>query len=236
MNIASRRCLDTGGDAVIRQVSCAEFQGQRWQFIANPADGTFQLRNTFSGLLLTPRDSATGNGTLVEHVADLKSADQLWRIIDPTHVESTVAVEPGFVKLKGLQSGHCIGYERFSEPSLAPMVLASCSGPSPLPPSARWELISVGGKRYALKNTRSGRCLDVKYGSIDNYAPLVQFDCHLQSNEQWVFTKGENGAVFLKSVLSDKVADVFHSQTALGSQIIQHDRNGGQNQQWLLVR
>ncbi|MCE7008875.1 RICIN domain-containing protein [Kibdelosporangium philippinense] len=227
LNTASKLCLDTL-DGTIIQAVCTDIPDQRWKFVENPADGTFQVRNVGTGTFVTPASSGVVNGTQLVEAVDLKSADQLWRIIDVTHTESTVKMTPGVVEIKGVASGHCMGVAPGREPDLAPARLVSCQFGQ-----GRWELVSLGGKRYALKNG-AGLCLDVKWGSVDDWAPLVQANCHLGGTEQWTFTKGDNGSYILTSVFSGKIADAFNSGTALGTPIIQFWDNGGGNQRWLV--
>src|SRR5918994_156497 len=77
--------------------------------------------------------------------------------------------------------------------------------------------------------------LDVAGGSLDNGAPIVQWDWHAGNNQRfWIDDAG--GDLFsLRSVHSGKVLDVSGWSADNGAPIQQWDWHGGNNQLWQIV-
>jgi len=230
VNLGSKRCLDVSGDSVI-QNSCADSATQQWEFLEN-TNGTFQIRNVATGRFATTADSGTANATLVVQYTNTNSIDQQWRLIDPTHVSWTVAMTPGTIQIKGVQSGRCLQIMGGSSADLATVEVRTCqAGPKQI-----WELIPLGDKKYSLKNQQSGKCLDVQFGDIANGTPLVQYPCNGSGSEQWVFTQGDNGTLGLANAFTGKFADVLNGSTGNGSAVGQYDGDGDPNQRWTVIQ
>jgi hypothetical protein len=82
----------------------------------------------------------------------------------------------------------------------------------------------------------SGRCLDVLYGSQENSALLVQYDCHPQDNQTWQLVKREDGYYNIIAKHSGKCLDVNNSSMENGIEIFQNGCHDGDNQRWRVVR
>ena len=232
-NLSSNQCLDINGSSVI-QNPCSEHLNQRWEFLENP-NGTFQLRNIGSGQFATAADNGTANATLVVQYTNTNAVNQQWRIIDPSHVEWTKQMTLGTIRLRGLQSGRCFQvaglWDKPNEGALADLAgteIWDCTGGNKMV----WELIDLGDRKYALKNKMSGKCLDVRWGETHNGNPLIQYTCHFNGAQQFVFSPGPNNTVGVVSVLTGKTLDVYDNRTANGSAVVQWDGNGGANQHW----
>ncbi|SEP95690.1 Short repeat-containing protein of unknown function [Lentzea xinjiangensis] len=233
LNLASKLCLDVSGDQVV-QNTCGEQPGQRWEFLEN-ANGTFQLRNIATGRFATAADNGTANATLVVQYTNTNAINQQWRIIDPSHVSWTKQMTPGTIRLKGVESGRCLQVAGLWDTpgqgalgDFAGTEIWDCVGGDKM----TWTLVDLGDKKYGLKNKVSGKCLDVRHGSIEIGTPLIQYSCHYGGTQQWVFIEGDNGSVGLVSVLTAKFADVEWRRTVNGSLVVQSDGNGQTNQRW----
>ncbi|WP_189257698.1 RICIN domain-containing protein [Lentzea flava] len=233
VNLSSKQCLDVSGTSVI-QNPCNDHPNQRWEFLENP-NGTFQLRNVGTGKFATAADNGTANATLVVQYTNTNAVNQQWRIIDPSHVEWARQMTLGTIRLKGLQSGRCLQvaglWDTPNQGALADLAgteIWDCVGGNKMV----WELVDLGGKKYALKNKMSGKCLDVRYSETHNGNPLIQYTCHFNGAQQFVFSSGPNNTVGLVSVLTGKSADVYNQHTANGSGVVQWDGTGLPNQHW----
>ena len=77
--------------------------------------------------------------------------------------------------------------------------------------------------------------LDVAGGSLDNGAPIHQWDMHGGNNQRfWIDDEGKD-LFSLRSLHSGKVLDVSGWSTDRGAQIHQWDWHGGNNQLWQIV-
>lgn len=87
---------------------------------------------------------------------------------------------------------------------------------------------------YQIMARHSGKCLDVTGGSVDNGAPVIQWDCHGRDNQQWTFTPIGAGYYKIIARHSGRVLDVFGGIFSGGNDIDvqQRDYNGSANQMW----
>jgi hypothetical protein len=90
--------------------------------------------------------------------------------------------------------------------------------PGPVPPP---------GNR--LRNTGSGRCLDVPGASTVNNTQVAIYDCGTGANQQWAGTSTRELRVY-----GNKCLDARGRGTANGTAVVIYDCNGGTNQQWTL--
>lgn len=236
-NEIARKCLDGWGD-LVRQAPCDTANGyHRWIFVEN-TDGSFQVKNVGTGNFVTAKDGGTPNATGLHLYGNTNDGHQRWRIIDVAHRTDVKQITVGRYQLKGVQSGRCLQtaglWDRPNEGALANMAgqeLWDCVGGGKM----AWDLVDLGGKRYALKNVMSGKCLDVKWGGWANGTQLVQYDCHYGDTEQFVFSAETDGSFVLESVLTGKAADVWGSAVQNGAWVCIHDTHRQGNQRWTLV-
>jgi hypothetical protein len=80
-----------------------------------------------------------------------------------------------------------------------------------------------------LRNTGSGRCLDVPGASTANNTQVIIYDCNSGTNQQWVSTAAGELRVY-----GNKCLDASGRGTANGTAIIIYDCTGGTNQKWNL--
>src|SRR4051794_18419237 len=83
------------------------------------------------------------------------------------------------------------------------------------------------GSTSPLRNTASGRCLDVNGASQANGTAAILWDCHGQTNQTWTSTSAQELRVF-----GSKCLDANGAGTANGTSVIIWDCNGQANQQW----
>ncbi|RSD11876.1 ricin-type beta-trefoil lectin domain protein [Amycolatopsis eburnea] len=86
---------------------------------------------------------------------------------------------------------------------------------------------SGGGSTSVLRNTGSGRCLDVPNVSQTNGTQVTLWDCNGGGNQQWTLTSGKQLLVY-----GAKCLDAEGASTAPGTRAIIWDCTGGTNQQW----
>jgi hypothetical protein len=238
-NVNSRMCLavsggSVGNDASLVQVDCsASATEQQWEFVPVGDDGMFELRNVKSGKAATVAGGGTGNAALVVQYTNTHAANQAWRLVDVNHDGQALPMQAGTIELKGVQSGRCIQVAGVGDDAMADLrgtELWDCvSGWK-----QRWELVDRGGNKYGLKNVNSQKCLDVEGYRASNGVSLVQFSCHYDVNQQWMFVPGKNGAVKLRSVLTGGVATVRDSGTHNAALVQQFADANGDEQQWLV--
>ncbi|MEV6240392.1 RICIN domain-containing protein [Lentzea sp. NPDC051838] len=231
INLNSKQCLDIAGTWLV-QNPCNDHPNQRWEFLENP-NGMFQLRNIGNGSYATA--DGTANGNLVVQYTNTNAINQQWRLIDPSHVEWTKQMTLGTIRLKGQQSGRCLQVAGLTnvpnQGALADFALTEiwdCVGGDKMV----WELVDLGDKKYALKNKKSGKCLDVRNAEIHNGVHLIQYACHYAGAQQFVFAAQPNETVAIVSALTAKTLDVYEHRTANGSVVVQWDGADQANQRW----
>jgi hypothetical protein len=236
-SLSVRQCLDVSGEWVVQNPCDAAKQSERWKFVENTADGSFQLQNVATGRYATAQNSATTNATLIVQGSNTNAVDQRWRIIDPTHRADVVGVSAGTVMIKGVESARCIQtaglWETPNESAnadLAEMELWDCVGSNKM----KWEVIPLGFDRFAFKNKQSGKCLDVKWGQYTRGTSLVQFTCHFEGTQQFALTQAVDNSYGLQSVLTGQFADAIGHATANAALVQTWDLTGLANQRWTL--
>jgi beta-galactosidase len=90
---------------------------------------------------------------------------------------------------------------------------------------------STGGSAtpQPLRNTGSGRCVDVPAVSQTNGTQVALWDCNGGTNQQWTPTSSRQLQVY-----GTKCLDAEAARTTPGTRAIIWDCNGGTNQQWNL--
>lgn len=233
-NLHSKKCMGVVDNHIGQNPCDSGRTSVRWKFIENTTDGSFQLQNVANGKFATAEGGATADATLVVQHTNTNGADQRWRIIDPTHRASVVAVNTGVVKLKGVQSSRCIQVSGTGQDALQDLrgtELWDCTGGDKM----RWEIIALGENKYALKNKHSGKCLDVRYGDHPRGTPWIQYGCHYGAVQQFVFTRAGDNTYGLQNVLTGQYADAVGNAVENGSPIQSWNHTGLANQRWKIV-
>ncbi|MBN1171406.1 MAG: ricin-type beta-trefoil lectin domain protein [Micromonosporaceae bacterium] len=95
------------------------------------------------------------------------------------------------------------------------------------PPSSSPTTPPPSGSTSAIRNTTSGRCLDVNGASQANGTAAIIWDCNGQANQAWTATDSQELRVY-----GSKCLDVNGAGTTNGTAVIIWDCNGQSNQQW----
>jgi len=93
-------------------------------------------------------------------------------------------------------------------------------------------------KPYYIVSVLSGKAMDVKDRSMDDWAPVIQTRLEEGISQQWRFEAlhgGDEGYYTIKSSRSDKCLDVRLGDKADNTAIIQYSCNGGDGQKWRVV-
>jgi hypothetical protein len=85
---------------------------------------------------------------------------------------------------------------------------------------------------YKVCNRRTGKCLDVYYGSTAEGAGIVQYDYNGGANQLWKITQVSPGKYKFMNKKSWKVMDIYGGRANNGAPLVQWNWNGGPNQQW----
>lgn len=81
-----------------------------------------------------------------------------------------------------------------------------------------------------------GHALDVEGRSMADGANIICWTAHGGTNQQWRFTRLDDGFYRIESVLSGRLLDVSGSTIIPGTNVIQWAGNGGLNQEWAVYR
>ncbi|MFL6119469.1 endo-1,4-beta-xylanase [Actinophytocola sp.] len=87
-----------------------------------------------------------------------------------------------------------------------------------------------GGGTGLLRSAASNRCLDVPGSSTTAGTQLQIWDCHGQTNQQWVRTSANELTVYTGSSL--RCLDTANGGTSAGTATVIANCNGGNNQKW----
>jgi hypothetical protein len=81
----------------------------------------------------------------------------------------------------------------------------------------------------------SGKVLDIAQASMDDGAPLIQYDWKGGDNQRFAVDDVGSGNFVIRVKHSGKVLDVAQASKADGAAVTQWGRHGGPNQQWAAV-
>lgn len=94
---------------------------------------------------------------------------------------------------------------------------------------------NFGDGYYQIVAKHSGKVLDVKGGSTDNGADIIQYHATGADNQLWQPVPASGGYYQITSKHSGKVLDVKGGSTEDGAQVVQYQPTGGDNQLWNFV-
>ena len=133
-------------------------------------------------------------------------------------------------------SGKCLDIKGGSFRNGSSMEQEGCSGSE----APNFEFLPVAGKSatYLIKNTRTGKCVDVFRAKKDNRAGVIQYSCGEGANQHFQLTDAGGGYYQLKAQHSGKCVDVRWALKKDGTEIIQYScqsssvRQKNGNQLW----
>jgi endoglucanase len=88
---------------------------------------------------------------------------------------------------------------------------------------------------FHIRARHSGQCMDIAFSSSENFANLVQYNCHGGNNQLFQFNDLGNGFHQIRAYHSNKCLDVINASAAASARIVQYDCHGGTNQEFQLV-
>jgi hypothetical protein len=104
----------------------------------------------------------------------------------------------------------------------------------------QWNFLLLNNGNYEIQNGWSGKVLDDPNSSPNNGTGIIQWDWNGGANQQWDLVPtipspdSSYGWFTIINEASDKVLDDPASSPYSGTQIIQYDWKGGDNQQWAI--
>jgi hypothetical protein len=103
--------------------------------------------------------------------------------------------------------------------------------------SQEWSFLRQSNGTYEVVNASTGKCLSLYYGRTNQGAPLVQYDCHGWSDQQWrIIPLSRGGVSFeLQSAASGYYVDVPGGTPVWGTQLDVWSLNLSLNQAWVLT-
>jgi hypothetical protein len=148
---------------------------------------------------------------------------------------ASAVVEFGPYMYQGEQSQKCIDSPHENPANNVVMTIYTCQYPQ-VSNQLFWEAESEPGY-YNIYWYSGGyaRCLAVKNASMDDNAPILQFDCNGGDNEEWYVSHRAGQTAYYYQIInhkSKKCLTVKNNGTANGSTLLQFTCNGGKNQSW----
>ncbi|MDT8912090.1 RICIN domain-containing protein [Amycolatopsis sp. PS_44_ISF1] len=148
---------------------------------------------------------------------------------------TTQALTAKAVEFKGTQSGRCIQIAGVGNDALADLAGAELWDCYTTAVKQIWDVVDLGGNKYAFKNRNSGKCLDLYNANTTNGTTIDQYTCHYGAAQQWEITTAPNGSIALRSATSGKVVEAFNNQTGNATRVQQWMDLIQANQQWTIV-
>lgn len=96
--------------------------------------------------------------------------------------------------------------------------------------SPAWRPPTSGSFQLVAKHSQ--QCMDVSGASVDDVAPVIQWNCHGNLNQLWSVEPPGNGHVRIVARHSGKCLDVSGASLDNAAPVIQFACHGGENQQW----
>src|SRR5262249_32666787 len=102
-------------------------------------------------------------------------------------------------QIEGPAAGKCIDVSGGNPTNGTPVIVFDCKDPnSGTSQNQRWQLLGVTvaaehGPPFHIKTTLGGKCLDVFQANPANGTPVIIFDCHEGTNQQWAVIPGLGG-------------------------------------------
>ncbi|MBK8454422.1 MAG: RICIN domain-containing protein [Thiofilum sp.] len=100
---------------------------------------------------------------------------------------------------------------------------------------AEWSITKTDKpNEYLIKSLYSNQCVDIKEGSRNQGANLIQYPCHGMANQRFSIQADNSGAYTIKALHSNQCIDVPASSTKINTSLIQWSCHSGMNQKWYI--
>jgi hypothetical protein len=189
-------------------------------------EGTYQLQNVNSGLLLGVNGASTASGASALQWTDNGTRDHLWDLVGDGN---------GAYKIVNENSGLVLGVAGASTSAGAAVEQLSDDGDT----GELWNLTAAGGGAYKLVNVNSGLVLGISNASTSPGATALQWTDNGTADHLWKLvsaadvTTGTNYTI--TNVNSGLYLDTQNAGTAAGTLVDQASADGGNDQQWRFV-
>ena len=208
-NSASSQCMDVLGnsmqlEAAVGQFGCVNQGNQQWRLFPLSANSNFyKLQVIHSWQCLDVFKGSTAPGApLIQ-----------WTCTDAENQQFELRPQHDGFALVGRQSGLCVQMEGWPWATGNRLVQQACDGST----AQTWQLPVT----TVLQSANSGMCMDVDEVSKLWWAPVNQWPCNGQTNQQWEMTQTD-GWYTLKSVNSGLCLDVPNATWDSGAGLIQY--------------
>jgi hypothetical protein len=114
-------------------------------------------------------------------------------------------------------NGKCVQFQGGGTGNLIKAEVATCNGSK----AQQFRLQAFADGYHIVINSQTNKCMDLEGFSFDDGAPVLQYPCHGQHNQQWVITDGSSGGVRFAVRHSGKGIEVKDGASADGTPIAQ---------------
>jgi len=195
VNAGNTTCIEPSGGstasgAEIVVYACTDTNAEQWEFVpytgaVAPANGTYEIQNLGSGLVMDGGGSGTTKGTWVVQDASTGGANQAWAVSGLGSLSGTyqiIGVGNGGLSLDDLADGTANGNE------IDVYTNTASSGNT----GQIWYLSPAGGGYYTLVsqdilNAGVNSCIEPTGGSTASGTDIVIYTCTPTSAEEWEF-------------------------------------------------
>lgn len=150
------------------------------------------VSNVNSALCLRPAHQGTAGDDVVQVVCTKSDELDEWNFV------INQGVAPGYLEIENAVSGYCLQTPGGSAASGVQMVQDNCSLARD-----KWKLINVATQytegaatQWIVKNKASGLCLNIKQSSTTSGAPVIQYACNSNANNEIFNTFPAQGGIF----------------------------------------
>lgn len=225
--------------AQIAQYSISPRSNDDWCFSnAGGEDGYFYIIARHSGKVLDVERSSMNAGANVHQWERRNGAhNQQWAVspIDGSRRDECKQVATGghTYQLTARHSGMAVAVKGASKDVGASIVQAPFKSTGT---NDNWSFKSTSNGYYSIVNQNSGLVLNVRGGTGNNGAYVIQWRLSNRDNDDWCFQDAGDGYYNIKARHSGKYLDVFGARKTAGTPLHQWTRNNGPNQDWKLTR
>ena len=215
--ISARPCFQATGAALV------------WELLDN-GQGQVEIRNVTNNKVITAVAGSSAGSLAVVQNPNGHLAAQQWRLIDATHQGAVSKPPTGSFRIKGVQSGRCIGYG-YVPAHGDDMELRDCgSGTEQI-----WDLTTLSDNRFELRNRAAQYCLytSMRWVGVANGAPAEFSQCGTRHSTAYSVMFSKAGGGWIRHASSGAYLTAMNGGTANGTMVTSEDYVATTDQQWL---
>ena len=99
-----------------------------------------------------------------------------------------------------------------------------------------FRIVNNADGTFTFRSARSGKVLDVKAGSKDNFANVQQYSANGTAAQKWTVVPNEDGSCEIINAGSGKALDIMSGIIKNGQNVSQYTRNGTAAQKWCITQ